>query len=149
MFDISIGKLVIIATVAFIVIGPERLPQVARTVGLILGRVQRYIAGIKNELRQEMEKAEFSKLEQTFSTTQIKTEATKLSKASDALENSLSGQARHQVDPAKTCVSPIEENQPMPTSWSSAHDTLGIEKQRDLFDGLPIPRISTQYRDRR
>lgn len=66
MFDLSIGKLIIIAAVALIVIGPERLPSIAKTAGLLVGRLQRYIAGIKMELRQEMEKAAFSNLQAEF-----------------------------------------------------------------------------------
>ena len=66
MFDLSVGKLLIVAAVTLIVIGPERLPAVARTAGLLISRLQRYILGVKNELRQEMEKAEFAQLEQTF-----------------------------------------------------------------------------------
>lgn len=66
MFDLSVGKLLIVAAVALIVIGPERLPAVARTAGLLINRLQRYILSVKNELRQEMEKAEFAQLEHTF-----------------------------------------------------------------------------------
>ncbi|MGG7055147.1 Sec-independent protein translocase protein TatB [Nitrosomonas sp. ANs5] len=55
MFDISFAELMIISIVALIVIGPERLPMVARTLGHLLGRARRYIENIKHDLREEME----------------------------------------------------------------------------------------------
>lgn len=55
MFDIGLSELVVIGLVALIVIGPERLPRVARTAGALLGRFQRYVNDIKSEVRREME----------------------------------------------------------------------------------------------
>lgn len=55
MFDIGFSELVVIGLVALIVIGPERLPRVARTAGALLGRFQRYVNDVKSEVRREME----------------------------------------------------------------------------------------------
>lgn len=55
MFDIGFSELVVIGLVALIIIGPERLPRVARTVGALLGRFQRYVNDVKSEVRREME----------------------------------------------------------------------------------------------
>ena len=55
MFDIGFSELVVIGLVALIVIGPERLPRVARTGGALLGRLQRYVNDVKSEVRREME----------------------------------------------------------------------------------------------
>lgn len=55
MFDISFSELAIIGIVALIVIGPQRLPKVARTVGVLLGRAQRYVNNVKQDLAREME----------------------------------------------------------------------------------------------
>lgn len=55
MFDLGLTKLVVIGVVALIVIGPERLPKVARTVGTLLGRAQRYLADVKAEVNREMQ----------------------------------------------------------------------------------------------
>jgi sec-independent protein translocase protein TatB len=63
MFDISFGELMIIGAVALIVIGPERLPRVARTAGHFLGRFQRYVAQVKSDIGREMELAELKKLQ--------------------------------------------------------------------------------------
>lgn len=55
MFDLGLSKLAVIAVVALIVIGPERLPKVARTVGTLLGRAQRYLSDVKAEVNREMQ----------------------------------------------------------------------------------------------
>jgi sec-independent protein translocase protein TatB len=63
MFDISFGELMIIGAVALVVIGPEKLPRVARTAGHFLGRFQRYVAQVKSDIGREMELAELKKLQ--------------------------------------------------------------------------------------
>lgn len=63
MFDISFSELMIIGAVALVVIGPERLPRVARTAGHFLGRFQRYVAQVKSDISREMELAELRKLQ--------------------------------------------------------------------------------------
>ena len=62
MFDIGFSELMLISLVALIVIGPERLPKVARTVGHILGRVQRYVSDVKSDIRREIQLDELKKL---------------------------------------------------------------------------------------
>jgi len=62
MFDISFTEILVIAVVALVVLGPERLPQVARTLGHLLGRAQRYVNDVKNDIQQEMELEELKKL---------------------------------------------------------------------------------------
>jgi sec-independent protein translocase protein TatB len=55
MLDLGISKLAIIGTVALVVLGPERLPRVARTVGTLIGRAQRYLADVKAEVGREIQ----------------------------------------------------------------------------------------------
>jgi sec-independent protein translocase protein TatB len=55
VFDLGLSKLAVIGVVALVVIGPERLPRVARTVGTLLGRAQRYLADVKAEVNREMQ----------------------------------------------------------------------------------------------
>ena len=62
MFDISFAELVVIGIVALVVIGPERLPAVARTAGYFLGRARRYVDQIKHDLHEEMELDSLRKL---------------------------------------------------------------------------------------
>ena len=63
MFDIGISEIGVIAVVALIVIGPERLPRVARTIGTLLGRAQRYVNDVKAEVNREIELDELRKLQ--------------------------------------------------------------------------------------
>ena len=63
MFDIAFSELLIIAIVALIVIGPERLPRVARTAGHLLGRFQRYVSEVKADINREIELADLKKIQ--------------------------------------------------------------------------------------
>jgi len=64
MFDFSFGELAVIGTVALVVLGPERLPKVARTVGEWVGKAQRYVSQVKSDINREMELAELKKLQE-------------------------------------------------------------------------------------
>ena len=64
MFDFSFGELAVIGAVALVVLGPERLPKVARTVGEWAGKAQRYVAQVKADITREMEVAELKKLQE-------------------------------------------------------------------------------------
>ena len=55
MFDIAFSELVVIGVVALVVIGPERLPRVARTAGHLLGRMQRFTRDVKSSIDREMQ----------------------------------------------------------------------------------------------
>jgi sec-independent protein translocase protein TatB len=63
MFDIGFSELLVIAVVALIVIGPERLPKVARTLGHLFGRMQRYVNDVKADISREMELDELKKMQ--------------------------------------------------------------------------------------
>ncbi|HKC53675.1 MAG TPA: Sec-independent protein translocase protein TatB [Burkholderiales bacterium] len=65
MFDVGFSELMVIAVVALIVIGPERLPRVARTMGHLFGRLQRYVNDVKADISREMELEELRKFRST------------------------------------------------------------------------------------
>jgi sec-independent protein translocase protein TatB len=64
MFDFSFGELAMISAVALIVLGPERLPKVARTVGEWAGKAQRYVSQVKADINREIELSELKKLQE-------------------------------------------------------------------------------------
>lgn len=64
MFDVAFSELVVIAIVALIVIGPEKLPKVARTLGALAGRMQRYIGNVKADIERQMQFEDLQKLQQ-------------------------------------------------------------------------------------
>jgi len=66
MFDIGFSELMVIGVVALVVIGPERLPRVARTAGHLLGRLQRYVNDVKADINREMELDELRKVQSAF-----------------------------------------------------------------------------------
>lgn len=69
MFGLSFGELFVIGMVALIVIGPERLPKVARTVGLLMGRAQRYVNDVKSDIQREVDIQEISQLKNDLQST--------------------------------------------------------------------------------
>lgn len=62
MFDIGFSELLIVALVGLIVIGPKRLPEVARTVGQWVAKVRRFVSDVKQDIDREMQQAELSEL---------------------------------------------------------------------------------------
>ncbi len=93
MFDIGFSELMLIGLVALIVIGPERLPRVARTVGHLIGRLQRYVADVKADINREVDLDEFRKMRDSVqdAASSIETSITSgLSKTEDELKTSLS-----------------------------------------------------------
>ena len=82
MFDIGFSEMVVCAVVALVVIGPERLPRVARTLGVLFGRLQRYVAQVKADINREMEAADLGKVKTEFENaarsfeTEVKSHAT-------------------------------------------------------------------------
>ena len=66
MFDIGFTELIVIGVVALIVIGPERLPRVARTAGHLYGRMQRYVSSVKSDISHEMQLDEMRRVGQSF-----------------------------------------------------------------------------------
>ncbi|BDB25697.1 sec-independent protein translocase protein TatB [Cupriavidus sp. TA19] len=94
MIDLGISKLALIGAVALIVIGPERLPKVARTVGALVGRAQRYINDVKAEVSREVELEELRKMRTEFEDAARDVERTihkEVSEQSQALNEALGG----------------------------------------------------------
>lgn len=62
MFDVGFQEIVLIGVIALMVIGPERLPSVARSVGLWVGKIQRFVAGVKSDIASELKTDELRSL---------------------------------------------------------------------------------------
>jgi sec-independent protein translocase protein TatB len=69
MFDIGFSEMIVIAVIALIVLGPEKLPRVARTAGHLLGRMQRYVNDVKSDINREIELDELRKLQKEMQDT--------------------------------------------------------------------------------
>jgi sec-independent protein translocase protein TatB len=113
MFDISFTEIMVIAVVALIVVGPERLPKVARTLGHLLGRVRRYVGDVKNDIQREMEVEELNELH------------TSVQEAAHSIENSV----REEVSELQATTDIRTTTTPTATSQSEvARDKTSLKK---------------------
>ena len=96
MIDFGFDKIALIGAVALIVIGPEKLPRVARTVGHLIGKAQRYVADVKAEVSRSIELEELKKMKTEFETTAHDVEqsvSNQIHQTSTELEQSWQGAA--------------------------------------------------------
>jgi sec-independent protein translocase protein TatB len=113
MFDISFTEIMVIAVVALIVVGPEQLPKVARTLGHLLGRVRRYVGDVKNDIQREMEVEELNELH------------TSVQEAAHSIENSV----REEVSELQAATDIRTTTTPTVTSQSEvARDKTSLKK---------------------
>ncbi len=101
MFDIGFSELVVIGLVALIVIGPERLPRVARTLGHLAGRLQRYVADVKADINREVELEELRKMRDSVQQAASGIETSVQSELNKA-ESEINAAAATTADPAAT-----------------------------------------------
>ena len=66
MFDIGFSEILVIGIVALVVVGPERLPKVARTLGVLFGRMQRYVSQVKADIGREMDMSDLASVKTEF-----------------------------------------------------------------------------------
>lgn len=108
MFDVSFSELFVIAVVALLVIGPEKLPKVARTMGAFMGRMQRYVAQVKEEVNREVRFEELQKLQQEIKQSVESTVVNKVVKPIEQEATALRGSIHEASSLAKTKVEVIE-----------------------------------------
>ncbi|MFT4266480.1 MAG: Sec-independent protein translocase protein TatB [Xenophilus sp.] len=106
MIDLGISKMALIGAVALIVIGPEKLPGVARTVGTLLGRAQRYVNDVKAEVNRSMELDELRKMKDTVESAARDVEHSIHSSARE-VEQGLSGTAVEAIAPESIEAAPV------------------------------------------
>ena len=89
MFDVGFSEIVVIAVVALIVIGPERLPRTARMLGHLFGRLQRYVNEVKADINREMELDELRRLQR-----EVKSAASEIEQSMSAVASEVQTGAR-------------------------------------------------------
>jgi len=124
MFDIGFSEIFVIALVALIVIGPERLPKVARTLGHLFGRMQRYVNDVKADISREMELDELRKLRTTVEEAARSIETT-VNKEINTTESELNSIAASVADAAPTPGSTADV--PAPANTEAAAPALAAE----------------------
>jgi sec-independent protein translocase protein TatB len=102
MFGVDISELMVIMVVALIVIGPERLPKVARTLGFLWGRAQRYVNGIKADIARDMAIDEFRQL-----TERVQQEARMAEQAMSQVAQAIDQQVQQLDDSAERPVQTV------------------------------------------
>ena len=119
MFDIGFSELLLIAVVALVVIGPERLPGVARSVGRFAGRLQRYVHDIKRDFNREVEFEEIRRLQHEMENT-----VQSMQESMRVAESTL----KHEVEKHQTTAADL----PMPAAEEAAALTKPrIRKKRE------------------
>ena len=125
MFDIGFSELLLIAVVALVVIGPERLPGVARNVGRFAGRLQRYVHDIKRDFNREIEFEEIRRLQQEMETT-----VQSMQESMRVVETTLKHEVeRHQTLAADAVSAPVSATVVTP-ALSPAEEAPALTKPR-------------------
>ncbi len=112
MFDVGFSELMMIAVVALVVIGPERLPKVARTLGLLFGRLQRYVNDVKADISREMELDELRKFKDQFEEaahsveSSVRAEMSSAETTLNAIASEADAQTRVAVDAVESAAKP-------------------------------------------
>jgi sec-independent protein translocase protein TatB len=120
MFDIGFSELLVIGVVALIVIGPERLPRVARTIGHLMGRMQRYVADVKADINREIELEELRNMRDSVQQAASNIESSVQSELNKA-ETELNKAAESAVgEPSAPAPSADAQVSPAPASSASA-----------------------------
>lgn len=108
MFDVGFSELIVIGIVALVVIGPERLPKVARTLGLLLGRAQRYVNDVKADINREIQLDELKKLQSQVAESARTLEAS-VRQEYDAARSALESPAQAVVAELDSAAASIEQ----------------------------------------
>ena len=125
MIDLGVSKLALIAVVALVVVGPERLPKVARMAGNLFGRAQRYMADVKSEVNRQMEMEEFKKFREESASALKEVENSIHSVANEANANLID-----QADIFETSFEkpPLDEKEVLRKSKRQGRNSWGVRR---------------------
>jgi len=126
MFDVGFSELMVIAVVALVVIGPERMPGFARTAGALFGRAQRYANQLKADIQNEVEMEEFNRIKATFYD------------AAKSVEQSVN-QTKDEVDAAVASLnqSSVSPSQPAPAAATETQAVVAVEAPAHAAEHAP------------
>ncbi len=127
MLDIGLSEITVIGVVALVVLGPERLPKVARTAGHLFGRLQRYVANVKADINREMEFSELAKMKD------------EVTSAAKSFEQSVNEQTTAFESEARAIEKTAAADSNIDSTVSSTSQAELIAKQED---GLPPSKVT-------
>lgn len=113
MFDFGFSELLVVGLVALIVIGPERLPRVARTAGHLIGRLQRYVSDVKADINREVELEELRKMRD------------EVQQAASNLESSVTAEVSKTEEELKRSIAPEAQPEAVPEIGAAAPSPAG------------------------
>ena len=140
MFDIGASEIFVIGVVALIVIGPERLPRVAKTLGHLFGRLQRYVSEVKSDINREIELEELRNLKATMQDAARSIEQAVTSQVNyiDSEVKQAGAEVQKQVESAQeqveAAVAPVTGIQLMPSAPPALENPTRVE---DITPGSP------------
>jgi len=154
MFDLGFSEIAVVGVIALVVLGPERLPKVARTAGHLFGRLQRYVATVKSDINREMDASEFSKLkeevtsaaksfEQTIheQTSAFNAETVAIEKSATPELSAVVAKAQIELDAEQDAQLPAAVTPAPPIVSKPAAATSAFQPQLQAFDlGIEAPR---------
>jgi sec-independent protein translocase protein TatB len=130
MFDVSFSELIVIAVVALIVIGPEKLPKVARTLGALAGRMQRYVAQVKEEVNREVRFQELQQLQQEIQDTVTKTKETIQASVQDSIDAVSKEVSEFKLESDNNKVAELQSTEVNAVSLASADTKPKVKRTR-------------------
>jgi sec-independent protein translocase protein TatB len=132
MFDIGFSEIMVIAVVALVVLGPEKLPKTARTLGHLFGRLQRYVSDVKADINRELELDELRKLQsqvksaarefETSMTTAVQSVESNVRSLESEL-NAAAGETSAAATPSAPASAPAAQPLPPPAQPAPARET--------------------------
>jgi sec-independent protein translocase protein TatB len=135
MFEIGFTELIVIGVVALIVIGPERLPKVARTAGHLYGRLQRYVSSVKTDISQEIRLDEMRRAGEEFKQS-IESAAAEVGQQATVVDDYL----RNELESVNQAVADVNRDVPEPAAQSVPADAPAQQSlPLDLPDQNPRP----------
>lgn len=126
MFDVGFSEMMVIAVVALVVIGPERLPRVARTLGFWFGRLQRYVNDVKADINREVELEDLRKFKSQFEDAasgvenEIRSEVAKTESTFNSVGADATSAATPAADEPATAIAAAATEQAAPSAPSAA-----------------------------
>lgn len=137
MFGLSLSEIVVIALAALIVIGPERLPKTARTLGLLMGRAQRYVSDIKNDIEREMHVDDIKKFKD-----EVASSVTSAKSSVEGEITSITNPLKKMSNPLETVKSEVKDlEKQLKSDLNPLPDLkdLGIDETAKNAPSTPIP----------
>lgn len=131
MFDISFMELLVISMVALIVIGPERLPTVARTLGNLYGRCRNFVYSVRTDIHNEMRMEELKNMQSSVQET-VQSIEDSVQQGVDQLKSTVTADVKNEDKPPVDLSSsqlPDESGQPLPGSNDPPHSCHDDEKK--------------------